>query len=93
MPPWWPQSSAPRAEHDIDIPADDTISFADTPLIITERKAAKTTKRPAHGKPSSTAAVKKAEEPDPTKVDGRQDPEAEKPKLGELNEGLENVPR
>jgi small conductance mechanosensitive channel len=78
-------------EAEIDIPADTTISFADTPLIMTERKATKAAKKAAASKP--TPETKAAEEPDPTQVDARQDPEAEKPKLGELNEGLEDVPR
>jgi small conductance mechanosensitive channel len=82
-------------EAEIDIPADTTISFADTPLIITERKAAKASKkapRAATALPALPAATK-AEPPSPADVDEERDPEAEKPKLGELNEGLENVPR
>ena len=76
----------------IDIPPDTTISFADTPLIMTERKTATGGKKPPQ-KRAARSATKAAEEPDPTQVDERQDPEAEKPKLGELNEGLEEVPR
>jgi small conductance mechanosensitive channel len=82
-------------EAEIDIPADTTISFADTPLIVTERKAAKASKkapRAATALPALPAATK-AEPPSPADVDEERDPEAEKPKLGELNEGLENVPR
>jgi small-conductance mechanosensitive channel len=79
-------------EAEIDIPSDTTISFADTPLILTERKEPKRAKKAAPSKPRSSAA-EATEEPDPTRVDERQDPEAEKPKLGELNEGLEEVPR
>jgi small-conductance mechanosensitive channel len=78
-------------EAQIDIPPDTTISFAETPLIVSERKQAKRTKKPS--RKLSSSAVKATEEPDPTQVDARQDPEAEKPKLGELNEGLEEVPR
>jgi small-conductance mechanosensitive channel len=80
-------------EAGLDIPRDTTISFADTPLIVTERKAAKTPKKPASSAAPAKTAAKKTEEPDPTEVDERRDPEAEKPKLGELNEGLEDVPR
>jgi small-conductance mechanosensitive channel len=76
-------------EHGIDIPADDTISFADTPLIVTQRKAAsknkqvkKTTKLPA------AHSLETAE-----RIDPANDPEAETPKRGELNEGLAEVPR
>jgi small conductance mechanosensitive channel len=79
-------------EAEIDIPADTTISFADTPLIITERKAAKASKKAPHAATALPAATK-AEPPSPADVDEERDPEAEKPKLGELNEGLENVPR
>lgn len=84
-------------EHSIDIPADDTISFAETPLFVVERKGAKRTAKPSapirRAKPTSHAEVKKAEEPDPMEVDAKRDPEAEKPKHGELSEGLEKVPR
>jgi small conductance mechanosensitive channel len=80
-------------EAGLDIPRDTTISFADTPLIVTERKAAKTPKKAPSSATPSKAVAKKTEEPDPSEVDERRDPEAEKPKLGELNEGLEDVPR
>lgn len=79
--------------HGIDIPADDTISFADTPLIVTQRKAA------PKGKPQAKPAAKTAAKPlapalPPLgRVDSTHDPEAEKPKAGELNEGLAKVPR
>ena len=78
-------------EADIDIPADTTISFAETPLFVTERKAAK---KPAGKKPEAPKAVaKKADVADPDAADETRDPEAERPKLGELNEGLEEIPR
>ena len=74
--------------HGIDIPSDDTISFADTPLIVTQRKAAPKSKRSAKPAMKSPRSVEAADPVDPAR-----DPEAEKPKGGELNEGLEKVPR
>jgi small-conductance mechanosensitive channel len=78
-------------EHEIDIPSDDTISFAETPLIVAQQKTANVRRRsPGQKRPSkSTARLVAASE----QTDPERDPEAEKPKLGELNEGLENVPR
>ena len=78
-------------EAGIALPADTKISFAETPLIFSERKAppkAKTKKKPA--KEAEQAPPLVAE---PTAADEAVDPEAEKPKLGELNEGIETVPR
>ncbi|MGI8526311.1 MAG: mechanosensitive ion channel family protein [Pseudolabrys sp.] len=84
----------------IALPADTKISFAQTPLIVadapkaTKAKQKKSAAKPTPDKPAprihSQAETKKSL-PDPS--DERRDPEAEKPKLGELNEGLEKVPR
>jgi len=80
------------AEHSIDIPPDDTISFADTPLYVVETKAAKKPRQQA--KPAASASsAPDASEIDPRCLDKPEDPEAEKPKAGELNKGLEDVPR
>jgi hypothetical protein len=83
------------AEHNIDIPPDDTISFADTPLYVVETKAPKTSKTPRRQTKSASSAPPKADVSaiDPRCLDEPQDPEAEKPKSGELNKGLEDVPR
>src|SRR5665213_2578029 len=76
----------------INIPADTTISFAETPLIVNSQPEGKTSK--PRKKP-----VKIAEKAPPADVapvepaDERLDPEAEEPKLGELNEGVEELPR
>jgi small-conductance mechanosensitive channel len=78
------------AENDIDIPSDDTISFAETPLIVTHRAAAKA-KRPRAAKSPAKGAVAEIEAPD--RVDAEQDAEAETPKPGELSKDLEKVPR
>jgi small-conductance mechanosensitive channel len=75
------------AEHGIDIPADDTISFAQTPLVVTQRTSAAASRRK---KPAATSHARGVKTPD---VDPMRDPEAEKPKSGELNEGLERLPR
>ena len=80
------------AEHGIDIPPDDTISFADTPLYVVETKAAKKPREPAKP-PSSASSAPDASVIDPRCLDAPRDPEAEKPKPGELNKGLEDVPR
>ncbi len=87
-------------EAGIALPADTKISFAETPLIIADqpkatkanakKSAAKAKEEKAAPKIHSAADTEKAL-PDPS--DERRDPEAEKPKLGELNEGLEKVPR
>lgn len=84
-------------EAGIDIPRDTTISFADTPLITAEqpkskkaapdKKADKSKKKVEHDKAEAPVA-----EPAHA-TDQKVDPEAEEPKLGELNEGIETVPR
>jgi small-conductance mechanosensitive channel len=84
----------------IALPADTKISFAETPLVVAQQsKSAKTKKPPkavakikpkeTSAKASATAAKKALPDPD----DERRDPEAEKPKRGELNEGFETIPR
>jgi small conductance mechanosensitive channel len=74
----------------IALPADTKISFAATPLIVSE--AAKPAKPAPAKKPPKME--KKVEEPPAEKpADEHLDPEAEKPKFGELNEGIETVPR
>jgi small-conductance mechanosensitive channel len=80
------------AEHGIDIPPDDTISFADTPLYVVETKAPKRPRKQAKP-PASASSERDTSEIDPRCLDEPQDPEAEKPKAGELNKGLEDVPR
>ncbi|MBV9348859.1 MAG: mechanosensitive ion channel family protein [Pseudolabrys sp.] len=78
------------AEHQIDIPEDDTISFADTPIYMIERKEPKKAPPPKKPKPAVQA---KPDDIDEQQLHEPRDPEAEKPKRGELNEGLEKVPR
>jgi small-conductance mechanosensitive channel len=80
------------AEHGIDIPPDDTISFADTPLYMVETKAPKKPRKQVKP-PASVSPERDASEIDPRCLDEPQDPEAEKPKSGELNKGLADVPR
>jgi small-conductance mechanosensitive channel len=78
----------------IALPADTKISFAETPLIVTERAE---DDKPQAAASSAKAAPKSA----PTEAelalskpaDERSDPEAELPKLGELSEGVDEVPR
>lgn len=76
-----------RASEDagIALPADTKISFADTPLIFSERKIQTENARPP----------KRVKDQPPLAAEppADSDPEAEKPKLGELNEGIETVPR
>ena len=90
-----------RASNDagIALPADTKISFAETPLMVAQpfkkttaepkKSADKLKVKPARAK--AAAATTEMALPDPS--DERRDPEAEKPKLGELNEGIEAVPR
>ena len=76
-------------EAGIDIPADTTISFADTPLFVTQESQAPSKKKSTRGKPKSQATDAELSKP----ADKRQDPEAEVPRKGELNEGADTVPR
>jgi small-conductance mechanosensitive channel len=76
----------------IDIPADTTISFAETPLIVDRQPDAKKPK--AHKKPVKPDLKAPPAEVELDKpADERTDPEAEVPQLGELNEGVDAVPR
>jgi small-conductance mechanosensitive channel len=76
----------------IALPADTKISFAGTPLIVEQTKAKKVQPK----KPAAKKGRGKIEAPpiaEAETVDETRDPEAEKPKLGELNEGVEDLPR
>jgi small-conductance mechanosensitive channel len=75
-------------EAGIALPADTKISFAETPLVIAQQKAAKAKPKQPQRKAKKPAPVK-----EPTPAEEARDPEAEKPKLGELNEGVEELPR
>jgi small conductance mechanosensitive channel len=77
-------------EAGIALPADTKISFAETPLIVAQQKKTKTKAKPKaeKHKPQKPQHVK-----EPTPAEESRDPEAEKPKLGELNEGVEELPR
>ncbi|MGH6665696.1 MAG: mechanosensitive ion channel family protein [Pseudolabrys sp.] len=80
----------------INIPADTTISFAETPLIVASKPAGKSAaaNKPQKPKPKRRQADdERAEEALAKPADERSDPEAEQPKLGELNEGVDTLPR
>jgi small-conductance mechanosensitive channel len=80
-------------QNNIDIPADDTISFnPDTPLYLTERKQPKKPPVKAGGPKPETSQPPK-DDIDEIRLDEPRDPEAEKPQAGELNEGLAEMPR
>jgi len=73
----------------IALPADTKVSFAETPLIVAQQKK-------AAAKPKPKKAKSRTEKPHveaPTPAEEVRDPEAEKPKLGELNEGVKELPR
>jgi small-conductance mechanosensitive channel len=72
----------------IALPADTKISFAETPLLVSQQ-AAKKEKPAEKPKAPKKAPALQPEQP----ADEARDPEAEKPKLGELNEGVEELPR
>lgn len=74
----------------IALPADTKISFAETPLILGEAPKRKPTKAKLEDKRPPTPAP---EAEAIHKADERRDPEAEKPKSGELSEGTDKVPR
>jgi small conductance mechanosensitive channel len=79
----------------IALPADTKISFAETPLIVNSQTAGD---KPAAAKKPAEVPAKKSPPPAATIVhdepaDERLDPEAETPKFGELNEGIDEVPR
>jgi small conductance mechanosensitive channel len=75
-------------EAGIALPADTKISFAETPLIVAQQRKTKAKAKPKAEKPKPPQHVK-----EPTPAEESRDPEAEKPKLGELNEGVEELPR
>jgi small-conductance mechanosensitive channel len=75
-------------EAGIALPADTKISFAETPLLVAQQKPAKTKPKPPKQKAKKPTPIK-----EPTPAEEARDPEAEKPKLGELNEGVEELPR
>ena len=77
-------------EAGIALPADTKISFAETPLRVEQAKAAKAKPKRLAKKHDKNAAPAFT---DPDDVSEKLDPEAEKPKLGELNEGVEELPR
>jgi small conductance mechanosensitive channel len=77
------------AEHGIDIPPDDTISFADTPLYVAEVKPPK---KPPARKAPPTAPPAETYDIDEARLEEPDDPEAEKPRGGELNK-TDAVPR
>lgn len=73
----------------IKLPADTTISFAETPLLLGRAKEkSKAATKPQVIEPSDAVERKVAQVGDEAR-----DPEAETPKFGELNEGVEEVPR
>lgn len=78
-----------RASEDagIALPADTKISFAQTPLIVSDKPA------PAKKREKKAQRTAAPAEAPLSPVDEEKDPEAERPKLGELSEGAENVPR
>lgn len=72
----------------IALPSDTRISFAETPLLLGRAKEARKQPRTPAIAPANIA------ERDVAQVgDAARDPEAETPKFGELNEGVEAVPR
>ena len=76
------------------LPADTKISFAQTPLIVSDKpKASKTAARKSKTNGKETAPKKAAAADMPMPADEEKDPEAERPKLGELSEGAGQVPR
>jgi small conductance mechanosensitive channel len=76
----------------IALPADTKISFAETPLLVSQ-SGAKKEKPAGKTKVAVRAAKPPAKPPAERPADEARDPEAEKPKLGELNEGVETLPR
>lgn len=81
-------------EAGIALPADTKLSFAETPLLIaraTETPAKKL--RPSPSPPKHVMESNKVPLAEPDEIDKPNDPEAEKPKRGELNEGLDELPR
>jgi small-conductance mechanosensitive channel len=77
-------------EAGIALPADTKISFAETPLRVEQTKTAGRPQKPPRVKSTRKTAPPITDADD---VDAALDPEAEKPKLGELNEGVDILPR
>jgi small-conductance mechanosensitive channel len=75
----------------IALPADTKISFAETPLIVAQATS-ETEKEKKHRRPAAKRPEHKSAAP-AAAPDEASDPEAEKPKLGELSEGADAVPR
>ena len=84
---------AAAEEAGIDIPKDTTISFAATPLLLGREKDAKPAKPRKTSKRAKSHELRKAEAEFAKPADERLDPEAEVPQQGELNEGVDAVPR
>lgn len=80
-------------EAGVDIPADTTISFAETPLIVEQEKPKRAPPKKKPPKAKQRAEEAEAEAALAKPADARIDPEAERPQFGELNEGAEEVPR
>src|SRR6185312_10578976 len=77
----------------IDIPADTTISFAETPLVVDRERQPKPQKKTARDKLKAKAKSAEGEAALAKPADEKLDPEAEMPQQGDLNEGVEDVPR
>jgi small-conductance mechanosensitive channel len=80
----------------IKLPADTTISFADTPLLIdrvNEMAVPSATPKAATPKRQVLESADSVEREVAQVGDAARDPEAETPKIGELSEGAEAVPR
>jgi small-conductance mechanosensitive channel len=75
-------------EAGIALPADTKISFAETPLVVGREGTKK-----KRAKPKEPLELSQAPIVEPAAGDEAVDPEAEKPKLGELNEGVDTLPR
>jgi small conductance mechanosensitive channel len=80
---------AASEEAGIALPADTKISFAETPLIVEQGK----TRKPPRKRVKQMAKNEQAAKAELAKPVEESDPEAEKPKRGELNKGAEDVPR
>lgn len=79
-------------EAGIALPADTKISFAETPLVMAEGGAEKPKPKEAVKKPPKKPK-RAAPPPQHRPADETLDPEAEKPKSGELNDAVDEVPR
>jgi small conductance mechanosensitive channel len=77
----------------IALPADTKISFAETPLVVARRSAADESAAGPRRKIEPEITTTTAEMALAKPADEKLDPEAELPKLGELSEGADQVPR